>query len=115
MDNILIPRLEEFRPVFFARACRAFVVSIAHVTCFQDIIFISAGFDGHAEDSYHVLHDETYSRLTETLVRVANRCVFVFVCWLVCVCAGLFVCVFLCVCVLDCVCVCACVCANARP
>ena len=49
----LIPRLEKFSP---------------------DIIFISAGFDGHCDDFYHWLDESDYHWVTAQLVRVAKAC-----------------------------------------
>ncbi|CAN0068992.1 unnamed protein product, partial [Hapterophycus canaliculatus] len=43
----LLARLKEFRP---------------------DLLIISAGFDGHAEDYYHYLSNETYEWITTALV-----------------------------------------------
>lgn len=49
----LLPKLDEFEP---------------------DIIFVSAGFDGHEDDLYHHLHEDDYEWITRELVKIADRC-----------------------------------------
>ena len=39
-----------------------------------DIIFISAGFDGHADDFYYFLTEDDFSWITIELKRIADRC-----------------------------------------
>ena len=47
----LLPRLDAFRP---------------------DILFLSAGFDGHQDDRFHHLHEDDYEWITRELAKIAD-------------------------------------------
>eukprot|EP00941_MAST-03F_sp_MAST-3F-sp1_P004380 g4380.t1 len=52
LKNDLFPKLEKFNP---------------------DLIFLSAGFDGHCDDFYYWLTEEDYSWMTQQVINIANR------------------------------------------
>lgn len=51
ISSMLLPSLRAFKP---------------------DLVFISAGFDGHVDDKYHYLTEEDYHWVTEALCNVAE-------------------------------------------
>jgi acetoin utilization deacetylase AcuC-like enzyme len=51
IEEVMIPALRNFKP---------------------DIIFISAGFDGHADDFYYYLTEDDYEWITKQLIDVAD-------------------------------------------
>lgn len=57
----------------FRRLVRARLLEALRSFC-PDIIFVSAGFDGHADDFYYFLTEEDYSWITKELKQIAESC-----------------------------------------
>ena len=63
--------LQRVKPEFRARCASQLLPELDAFA--PDLVFISAGFDGHADDFYHWLVEEDYAWLTERLVEVAEK------------------------------------------